>query len=63
MILFRAMEKLYGQRYRVKLDLGWRGIASDVDVFDVPETHHPLLREPKVRFLARILQRSLEDIS
>jgi amino acid adenylation domain-containing protein len=40
-------------------DLGWAGLAADIEVFDVPGTHHTLVTEPNVQVVAAVLEECL----
>lgn len=57
-ILFRASAQ--GETWREDRELGWSGLASSLEVRDVPGNHTSLIAEPNVRVLARRLGEYLD---
>jgi amino acid adenylation domain-containing protein len=57
-ILFRASAQ--GETWREDPELGWSGLASTLEVREVPGNHTTLIAEPNVRVLARKLGECLD---
>lgn len=57
-VLFRALQQEI-VRYEEDRTLGWRGLATELTVLDIPGNHDNLLLEPQVPVLCRLMRQEL----
>jgi thioesterase domain-containing protein len=59
LVLFRAKARpLFHAHVR---DAGWRSIAQEITIVDLPGNHHTIMRSPHVETLAAALRAALEE--
>lgn len=63
-ILFRAQQSNYSEVQNYDGCLGWRGLFADgLEIIEVPGDHFSMWKEPQIRTLGKIWDKSLEKLS